>query len=131
MPMRVLIADDDKVLSHQLAARLRALGWRVDLAVDAMQTLMFAMRNPPDVIVLDIQMPGGTGLDALKKLQTSVKTSQIPVVVLSGTLDAGAEQSVLALGAVQFVPKPVEPDVLHEIILVAAGGGPAKPGPPA
>jgi CheY-like chemotaxis protein len=121
-PMRVLIADDDKVLSHQLAARLRALGWRVDLAVDAMQTLMFAMRNPPDVIVLDIQMPGGTGLDALKKLQTSVKTSQIPVVVLSGTLEPDAEQSVLALGAVQFVRKPVEPDVLHEIITGAVAG---------
>lgn len=122
MPMRVLIADDDKVLSHQLASRLRALGWRVDLAVDAMQTLMFAMRNPPDVIVLDIQMPGGTGLDALKKLQSSVKTSQIPVVVLSGTLDPDAEQSVLALGAVRFVRKPVDPDVLHEIITGATAG---------
>jgi len=126
--MRVLIADDDKVMSHLLAARLKALGWRVDLAVDSMQTLMFAMRTPPDVIVLDIQMPGGTGFDTLKKLQTSVKTSQIPVVVLSGTVDPKAEQSVLDLGAVQFVRKPVEAEALHEIIIAAAGGGPAKPG---
>ena len=129
--MRVLIADDDKVMSHLLATRLKTLGWRVDLAVDSMQTLMFAMRTPPDVIVLDIQMPGGTGLDTLKKLQTSVKTSQIPVVVLSGTVDPSAEQSVLDLGAVQFVRKPIEAEALHEIIIAAAGGGPPRPGAPA
>ena len=45
--MKVLIADDDKVMSHLLAGRLRALRWRVDLAVHSMQTLMFAMRSAP------------------------------------------------------------------------------------
>ena len=114
--MRVLIADDDKVLSHMLAGRLRTLGWQVDLAVDAMQTLMFAMRNPPDVIVLDIQMPGGPGFDALKKLQGSVKTSQIPVVVLSGSVEPSDARSVIALGAAEFVRKPIEAEALHEII---------------
>ena len=120
--MRVLIADDDKVLSHMLAGRLRTLGWQVDLAVDAMQTLMFAMRNPPDVIVLDIQMPGGTGFDALKKLQGSVKTSQIPVVVLSGSVEPSDARSVIALGAAEFVRKPIEAEALHEIITRAVVG---------
>lgn len=116
MPMKVLIADDDKVLSHLLASRLRALGWGIDLAGDAMQAVMFAMRGQPDAIVLDIQMPGGTGIDALKKLKASVKTSQIPVVVLSGSVASEEERAILDLGAARFVRKPVDADALHEIL---------------
>ena len=98
-PGRLLIADDDRVLSHLLSARLRALGWKVDIALDAMQAVMFAIRTAPDVITLDINMPGGTGIEALKKLRQSMKTSQIPVVVLSGSIDAKDEPAVLELGA--------------------------------
>lgn len=121
MPMKVLIADDDKVLSHMLAGRLRALGWGIDLANDAMQTVMFAMRGQPDVIVLDIQMPGGTGIDALKKLKASVKTSQIPVVVVTGSVAPEEERTIVALGAARFVRKPVEAEALHEILTELVG----------
>ena len=115
--MKVLIADDDRVLSHMLAARLRALGWAVDLAGDAMQAVMFAMRNVPDVIVLDIQMPGGTGIDALRRLKQSAKTSQLPVVVLTGSVAPEEEPSLLAQGAAAFVRKPADADALHEVLL--------------
>jgi len=84
--MKLLIADDDRALSLLLSTRLRAKGWTVDVAHDAMQALMFAMRSSPDAIMLDIAMPGGTGIDALKKLKMSAKTTQIPVVVLSGSI---------------------------------------------
>lgn len=115
--MKVLIADDDRVLSHMLAGRLRALGWHVDLAGDAMQAVMFAIRNAPDVVLLDIQMPGGTGVDALKKLKASVRTSQVPVVVLTGSVGAEEEPTFLAQGAAAFVRKPADADALHETLL--------------
>ena len=51
-----------------------------------MQVMMLAMRARPDAIVLDINMPGGTGMEALKKLKASVKTAHIPVLVLSGSI---------------------------------------------
>ena len=66
--MKVLFADDDRVLTHLLSSRLRAKGAETIVAHDAMQAFMSAMRSPPDVIVLDVQMPGGTGIEALKKL---------------------------------------------------------------
>ena len=127
--MKLLIADDDRTLSLLLSTRLRGKGWTTDIAHDAMQVLMFAMRNAPDAILLDIAMPGGTGIDALKKLKLSARTLQIPVVVLSGSIDPQGEADVLALGAAAFVRKPPDIDALHETLLKAVGAsgtGPAR-----
>ena len=114
--MNVLLADDDRVITHLLSARLRAAGWTVSVAQDAMQTVMFAIRTVPDVIVLDINMPGGNGVDALTRLKASTKTSQVPVVVLSGTVDRAVAEKVRTLGAVEFLSKPVDVDELLEVL---------------
>jgi CheY-like chemotaxis protein len=119
--MKVLLADDDRVLTHLLSSRLRARGVETVVAHDAMQAFMSAMRSPPDVIVLDIQMPGGTGMDALKKLKLSAKTSPVPVVVLSGSEGPDAPQQVKALGAEQFLLKPIEPDALYRVLCMVLG----------
>ena len=122
--MKLLIADDDRVLTHLLSARLRAKGWTVTIALDAMQAMMFAMRTAPDAILLDINMPGGTGLEALRKLKVSTKTSEIPVLVLSGSIDPADEASVRALGAAGFMKKPADIDeidaTLRELLPLSA-----------
>lgn len=115
-PVQILIADDDRVVSHLLSARLQAEGWRVSVAQDAMQVLMFALRIVPDAIVLDINMPGGTGLDALRKLKASSKTAAIPVIVVSGATDQTVPEKASALGAAAFLPKPVDIDALIELL---------------
>lgn len=114
--MKLLIADDDRVLVHLLSARLRTKGWVVTAAFDAMQTMMFAMRTAPDIILLDINMPGGTGVQALRKLKASTMTSQIPVVVLSGSIDPGDEQLVRDLGAQGFLHKPPDIEAIHALL---------------
>jgi len=115
--MKVLLADDDRVLTHLLTARLRAKGWQVEVAHDAMQALMTAMRSKPDVIVLDIGMPGGTGFGALTRLKQSARTEAIPVVVMSSSKAPEDEAKVLDLGAVAFLLKPVDPEILDETLL--------------
>ena len=110
--MRILIADDDRVLVHMLSARLRARGLDTVAAYDAMQTWMAVQRQPIDAIVLDIQMPGGTGMEVLRKLKAFSKTSLIPVVVLSGSIDPQGVQTVKDLGADEFLPKPPDVDSL-------------------
>ena len=118
--MKILVADDDRVLNHLLTSRLRMKGCQVITAFDAMQAFMGAMRTIPDAIVLDIHMPGGTGIEALKKLKMSAKTSQIPVVVLSGSMDApAAETLVRELGAVDFIAKPVDPEAVYVALMRA------------
>jgi CheY-like chemotaxis protein len=117
MPLKILIADDDRVIAGLVAAVVRDMGHTPMHAYDAMQTMMFAMKSPsPDLIVLDINMPGGTGLDALRKLKASAKTGHIPVVVLSGSIDQSLPQKVKELGADGFLTKPIDPAALTEAI---------------
>lgn len=118
---KVLIADDDRVSSQLLASRLRTKGFEVVVAFDAMQALMAGMREAPDLILLDISMPGGSGLDVLKKLKTSTKTSSIPVVVISGQTDPALPDTVKGLGAVEFLLKPVRFEDSYQIICSVLG----------
>ena len=123
--MKILLADDDRVLTTLLTGRLRPRGVEVVVAHDAMQALMSAMRSPPDAIVLDIQMPGGTGLEVLRKLKTSSKTSSIPIIVLSGSGTKDTPREVTALGAAEFLLKPVDPEALYQALCRATGQAPA------
>jgi len=105
---KILIADDDRVTLETLGAQLRGAGFQILTAMDAMQAFMVAQRSAPDAVLLDIQMPGGTGLDTLKRLRTSSKTQAIPVIAISGLKDPQTSKQALALGAVEFFPKPVD-----------------------
>jgi CheY-like chemotaxis protein len=121
MPLKILIADDDRVIAGLVASVVRTMGHTPMHAYDAMQTMMFAMKSPaPDLIVLDINMPGGTGLDALRKLKASAKTALIPVVVLSGSIDQSLPTKVKDLGAAAFLTKPIDPAALTDAIANAA-----------
>ena len=123
--LSVLLADDDKVQTLMLSSLLRTKGYRVDAAYDATQTFTSAIRTHPDVIVLDIQMPGGTGMVVLERLKASTKTSQIPVIVLSGSTDPQAGAAVKELGADEYLAKPVDVDQLLEALARVLGQTPA------
>ncbi len=114
--MRVLIADDDCVHVRMVSNFLNQRGIDTTPVYDCMQTLMFARRTSPELIILDINMPGGNGFDVLKKLKASNITGLIPVVVLSGSIDHEAEGNVLKCGAVAFVRKSADMGKLYEVI---------------
>ena len=103
----VLIADDDPTAVTLMSAALRKAGIQVVVARDAMQAVMGTHRTRPDLILLDVNMPGGTGLSALKKIKSSTHTQLAPVIVISGSDDATMPQQVLDLGALEFLKKPV------------------------
>lgn len=132
--MNVLIADDDKTFTHLIGAELRLLGWTVTVANDAMQAVMFAVRARQDAIVLDVQMPGGTGVNALKKLKSSSKTKSIPVIIVTVSADPTMEPMLLEMGAAAFFTKPVAIDALHQRLRELCGGAPdanvVEPGAP-
>lgn len=73
--------------------------------------MMAAVRAPvPELIVLDLNMPAGTGQVTLTKLKQSSRTTQIPVLVVSASKDPAVKADVLALGASAYLEKPVSPD---------------------
>ena len=127
--MTALVADDDRVQTLMLATRLKAKGFKVTVAYDAVQTWIAAIKTLPDVIILDIQMPGGTGIAVLKQLKASTKTSQIPVIVLSGSIDPQIVPTVIDLGADEFLPKPVDLDELYRTLSRLLGTTPQAPPP--
>jgi CheY-like chemotaxis protein len=109
----VLVVDDDRVVSQLVAAVLRGKGHKVFTAFDAVQGLMQAKRTPPvDAIVLDVNMPGGSGEETLRKLKMSTQTQNIPVIILSGSIDAAGQERVRVEGAAAVLSKPLVPDEL-------------------
>ncbi|MDB4914202.1 MAG: response regulator receiver modulated metal dependent phosphohydrolase [Gemmatimonadetes bacterium] len=114
--MNIIVADDDKVLSAMICGVLNDHGHITLPAYDSIQTMMFVMKQPPDLLILDIKMPGGTGLNVLRKLKSSSKTSYVPVIVISGMPDENIPAEVLELGARRFLAKPIDPDVLLETV---------------
>ncbi len=109
----ILVADDDKVMAQLVSGRLAKAGYRVVVGYDAMQTTILAMQLHPAAILLDLNMPGGTGVEVLKRLKSSSKTSLIPVLVLSGSVEVTDEQTVLDLGADRFFSKPPDFDKIQ------------------
>ena len=126
---KILIADDSRVQIHIFSAFLAAKGFTVAVAVDALQAWMSALREMPDAIVLDINMPAGSGIEVLRKLRMSIKTQHIPVVVVTGTSDPETERKARELGAAEFLHKPVEPGQLHAILTRLLAPGDASTAP--
>jgi two-component system, cell cycle response regulator len=114
--MRVLIADDDRVMVQWLSGVLSGAGHRVTTAQDAQQAVMLALRTTPDLAILDIGMPAGSGEFALQRLKASSKTNTIPILVLTALKDPALPQRVRDLGAADVLFKPVPPDVLCQAV---------------
>lgn len=103
--MKILIADDDKVLARLLSVRMTKAGHEVLIAHDAMQAIMLAMRHAPDLLILDIHMPGGNADEVIKRLKASTRTSQIPILIVSGSSNLQEQAAMIAAGAVGYMAK--------------------------
>jgi CheY-like chemotaxis protein len=131
---QILIADDDPVTVQLLSGLLEGSGFEVAVAFDAMQAVMKAMRNPPDAVILDIGMPGGGEFQVLERLKAFTKTKAVPIIVVTALNDPALPARVRALGANEFLKKPVAADQLRDAIdrqLNAPAAEPSDPiGPP-
>lgn len=129
--MKILIADDDKALVHMLASKLSERGFEIFAAYDAIQAWMAIMRYVPDAVVLDVSMPGGTGIEVLRKLKQFPKTSAIPSVIISGLTETSLAEKARALGADDFLAKPFSPEQLLQSLERVTGvqAPPAKVAP--
>jgi two-component system cell cycle response regulator len=116
---KILIADDSRFQRELLASFLSSSDFEPVFAGDALQAWMAALRSSPQLILLDINMPAGTGLEVLKRLKMSIKTQHIPVIVVSSEEDPATESMALSLGAIVFLHKPVEQEQLCAAVNLA------------
>lgn len=107
---KILIADDEPGVIMILGMRLRANGYHVIAAHDGMQAIELAHREKPDLILLDIKMPGKNGYSVFQDLREAVCTRSIPVVFFSALPPEQAEEKATQLGANGFVSKSADPE---------------------
>jgi len=106
--MRILVADDDLTLSHLIAQRLRERGYQVLVTQDAVQTWHHIQRESPDLVVLDIKMPGGSGLAVLRRLKQNLNNRHVPVIVITAAEDQATLQQAAALQPELLLRKPLQ-----------------------
>jgi CheY-like chemotaxis protein len=80
----ILIADDDIALINLLTLCLQPLGVRIQSGHDAMYALTLIHKAPPDLVILDVNMPAGNGLSACEMLSSDARLSRLPVIILTG-----------------------------------------------
>jgi DNA-binding response OmpR family regulator len=112
----ILLVDDDKLMRRSLAFNLEKAGYRTSSAANAEDALSLARLDPPDLILLDIGLPGMDGLDALRNFKGQTRA---PVIFLTARRRELDEVIGLELGADDYVTKPFNIDVLLARIKVA------------
>ncbi len=121
MPRKILIVDDEPHIGLLLNSRLRANGYNVLIAYDAIQGFRLAVTEVPDLILLDIRMPAGGGAGVFENLQNNLKTALIPVIFMTAHPNADIEKACLDSGAADFIPKPFDPEEVLQKIKKALG----------
>jgi DNA-binding response OmpR family regulator len=112
MGKKILIVDDEKVWVKMLAMSLEPEGYQIEIAFDAIQATKQAFQLKPDLILLDVMMPAGGGLEALRNIRANLKTFSIPVIVLSAKGDKKTKETIEELGVSGYYSKLMDMDEL-------------------
>jgi putative two-component system response regulator len=109
---RILIVDDVKANVDLLVELLRN-DYKLSVAMNGETALAIARKTRPDLILLDVSMPGMDGYEVCRRLAADVETRGIPVILQTSRTDAEDEARGLALGAVDYIIKPFHPELLR------------------
>jgi two-component system nitrogen regulation response regulator NtrX len=115
---KILILEDDSKIAAALAIRLSAAGYDVSTAPDGLQGIHEAVKDPPDLLLMDIWMPVGLGLSVAQRLK-EVGMGEIPIIFITASKLKGLKEAALRMGAVAFFEKPYEPEKLLSAVAQA------------
>lgn len=111
----VLVADDDPVIGEIVGRFLNTAEFQVEVVRDGLEAMNRINSLKPDLLVLDLSMPGMDGYQVLKRVRSNPQTHDLPVLVLSGWEEARGERA-LTLGANEFLTKPFSGKVLADVV---------------
>lgn len=109
----LLVVDDDVGAIQALQSTLAPLIGQIRFATDGRQALKLMMDDPPDLVLLDVQMPGIDGFEVCRAIQADPVLRQVPIALLTRFADADSEARGLEAGATDFIAKPFRPAVLQ------------------
>ncbi len=120
--MRVLVVDDDPLVRNLLSAVLHDANFDLVEAVDGHEALTLAASDPPDVVVLDVMMPGIDGYEVCRMLRADPDFATTRIVILTAKNTPGARDEAFRAGADAFFTKPFSPLDLIETVMGARHG---------
>jgi signal transduction histidine kinase/DNA-binding NarL/FixJ family response regulator/HPt (histidine-containing phosphotransfer) domain-containing protein len=129
--IRVLLVEDNPVNQIVAADLLRLEGHEVAIAVDGECAVTMAMEGDYDIILMDVQLPGMSGVEATQRIRREEVASgrHVPIVALTAHALQGDEERFRQAGMDGCLPKPLSPGQLRKMVLKAADSGPAPPAP--
>jgi len=113
---RILIVDDNATNLKLVAYLMKANGYAVDTALEAEAALAAIHSNRPDVILMDIQLPGIDGLELTRRLKADPATRDIVIVAVTAYAMKGDQDKALAAGCDDYITKPIDTRALPETI---------------
>ena len=120
-PGRILVVDDESVVSSMLCDVLATVGYVVASAASGEKALNLVPTFKPSVVLLDLAMPGMSGMEVLQHLRREYP--RIPVVILSGNQDAEAKRRTLEAGAFDYLTKPFSLTLMRAAVRAAIASG--------
>lgn len=118
---RILIVDDEASLRTLVRANLEVDGLEVSEAVDGIEAMRMLAESQPDLILLDIMMPGKDGIEVLEDLAADKKLKGIPVILLTAKGEQEDLEKGAALGARGHITKPFDPEQMVRTVKAALG----------
>ena len=103
------VVDDDALSRKHLRTVLAFHGWRVQVSASAAQARAALLAEVPDVVLLDLQMPGENGYELLAWMRQQGSLAQVPAICVTASVPPSERERVKAAGFAQFVPKPITP----------------------
>ncbi len=112
----ILLAEDNKANISTISSYLKAKGYRILVATDGEEAIARADSSSPDLILMDIQMPGMNGIEAMQKLRQSSNSVDVPIIALTALAMESDRDRCLAAGASEYLSKPVKLKQLAALI---------------
>lgn len=130
MKARILVVDDNPTNLKLAADLLEVEGYTVDRAYDAEHALQAIARRRPDLILMDVALPGMDGLTLTRQLKADAATRSICIVALTAFAMKGDDQKARDAGCDGYIPKPIDTRKLPVLVakMLAAAEGATKPG---
>ena len=117
----ILVADDDGDVRELVVFRLERAGYRVVTAADGQEAVEVALERSPDVCVIDVMMPKLDGYQVTERLRSSPGLAEVPIVLLTASVEDAAVSRGFEVGASDYIKKPFGPHELLERIAAALG----------
>lgn len=122
MPKRVLLAEDEANIAELLTFLLGRAGFEVATETDGHAALSAALAHPPDIVILDVMLPGLDGLEVLRRLRADARGKALRIIVLTAKGQRVDREAALSGGADLFISKPFSnSDLLDAVQRLAAG----------